>query len=149
MAHGNSSDFNHPDEMDRFYTHKSEQNNYITHADKQLYFHYAWQFVFLMTVITGFVHRNASHNRAQWRHRAPPDRPEAKLHRAKQGQGGGFTGKFRATPALLQATSFLSRSHWFFLGPQLSFSGHISPFLGHAFSFQFSVCINSVHSFSH
>jgi len=95
------------------------------------------------------VHRNASHNQEHWRNWAPPPRLEKKRFREEWGQGGGFTGNFRATPAVLQATSFLSSSHRSFLGPHflfryprsffgphLFFSANIGRFLDHNFSFQ-------------
>ena len=98
------------------------------------YIHYAWQFTLLTTVIMVLVHRNADHNQEQWRHRAPAARPKVKKFRKQRGQGGGFTGNFRATPAPLQATSFV-----------FPFQFTSVLVLGHTFSFQATLVFLGPH----
>ena len=159
MAHVNSSEFSHAEEIARRFTHKSQQNNHTTHV---LSLHMAVRAPNDSNYDS--CPQNASHNREQWRHRAPPATPEAKKYRKKQGQGGGFTKNFRATPAPCwpHLLSFLSSSHRSFFGPQLFLSGHIgpffgphlffsgniSPFLGHNFTFQVTLVLFLGHIFS-
>ena len=146
MAHVNSSEFSHPEEIARLFTHKSQQNNHATQVHS----------------LRMAVHapNDSNYGSCPQECRAQPrtvetsstsSRPEVKKFRKQRGQGGGFTGNFRATPAPLQATSFvfpfqftsvlfwattlLFRSHHSFFGPPLFFSGNIS-FFGQKVSFQ-------------
>ena len=128
------------------------------------YFHYAWQFALLTTVIMIPVHRTpaTTENSGDIEHHQPHQRRKST---------GRSTDKGEALPKILgphlplcwpRLLSFLSSSHRSFFGPQLFFSGHIgpffgphlflsgniSPFLGHNFTFQVTLVLFLGHTFS-
>ena len=102
MAHVNSSEFSHPEEIACLFTHNSQQNNHNTQV--------------LPLRMAVRAPNNSNYGSCPQERWPQPKTVETssttsqtggKKFRKQKGHRGGFTRNFRATPAPLQATSFI------------------------------------------